>query len=143
VHIFSPTKDLPALTASRMLHYAIFLQQFQYDIKYRSSSANANADALSRLSRSSEELTNIQNPVDLFYAQHLNEIPVDTKAVRAATLNDAELRPVYDTPSRGRQLPPTLMGVSTTEITIENGCILRGFRIVIPTKLLHALLEEL
>jgi len=33
--IFSPTKNLPIFTVSRMQHYALFLQGFNYDIKYR------------------------------------------------------------------------------------------------------------
>ncbi|XP_011883681.1 PREDICTED: uncharacterized protein K02A2.6-like [Vollenhovia emeryi] len=47
--IFSPTKSLPYHTAARMQHYALFLQGFNYDIKYRKSEQHANADCLSRL----------------------------------------------------------------------------------------------
>lgn len=45
--IFSPTKNLPMFTALRMQHYALFLQGFNYDIKYRKSKLHANY--LSRL----------------------------------------------------------------------------------------------
>lgn len=49
IHIFSPTKPLPHMSATRMQHYAIFLQGFNYKIKYKRSEENANADAFSRL----------------------------------------------------------------------------------------------
>lgn len=47
--IFSPMKGLPLLSALRMQHYAVFLESFHYDIKYRPSEQHANADAFSRL----------------------------------------------------------------------------------------------
>jgi hypothetical protein len=53
VQIFSPTKGLPFYTAMRMLHYALFLEGFKYNIKYRNSKLHGNADALSRLSQKS------------------------------------------------------------------------------------------
>lgn len=47
--IFSPSKGLPILSATRMSHYAIFLQSFEYEIRYSKSADHSNADALSRL----------------------------------------------------------------------------------------------
>lgn len=47
--IFSPSKGLPVHSATRMQHYALFLEQFEYEIKCKKSKENANADAMSRL----------------------------------------------------------------------------------------------
>lgn len=47
--IFSPTKTLPMYSAMRMQHYALFLQGFNYEIKYRNTKEHLNADCLSRL----------------------------------------------------------------------------------------------
>lgn len=47
--IFAPQKSLPVFSVKRMQHYALFLQEFNYSIKYRKSELHANADCLSRL----------------------------------------------------------------------------------------------
>ncbi|KAL7286694.1 hypothetical protein TKK_0019077 [Trichogramma kaykai] len=49
VQIFNPNKSLPTYSDMRMQHYALFLRRFTYDIKYRRSEQNSNADCLSRL----------------------------------------------------------------------------------------------
>lgn len=45
--IFMPGKGLPAHSALRMQHYAIFLQGFSYDVKYRNTKQHSNTDGLS------------------------------------------------------------------------------------------------
>ena len=47
--LFGPKKGIPPIAASRLQRWAIQLSAYQYDIKYRSSKQNANADAFSRL----------------------------------------------------------------------------------------------
>ena len=49
VQIFSPKKELPILSTSRMQHYAIFLQSFDFEIRVKASKDNGNADVMSRL----------------------------------------------------------------------------------------------
>jgi hypothetical protein len=59
--IFHPSKHLPALSATRMLHYAQFMSGFDYDIKYRRTEDHTNADVLSRfpLQQSKEDHTDV------------------------------------------------------------------------------------
>jgi len=47
--MFGPKKGIPPIAASRLQRWAIQVSAYQYDIKYRSSKQNANADAFSRL----------------------------------------------------------------------------------------------
>jgi RNase H-like domain found in reverse transcriptase len=54
--IFRTKKNLPSLVATRLLHYAIFLQKINYDIEYKPSKAISNTDGLSRLPVISEDL---------------------------------------------------------------------------------------
>lgn len=49
VQIFWPTKGLLVFSAMRMQHYALFLQGYNYTIKYRKSEEHSNAECLSRL----------------------------------------------------------------------------------------------
>ena len=47
--LFGSKKAIPAVAASRIQRWTIQLSAYQYDIKYRKSKQNANANALSRL----------------------------------------------------------------------------------------------
>ena len=47
--VFCPTKSTPALAANRLATRALILNQYNYSIKYRNTSAHQNADVLSRL----------------------------------------------------------------------------------------------
>ena len=47
--IFSPRKGIPAMAASRLQRWAIFLSAYTYDIKYKPTKEHGNADILSRL----------------------------------------------------------------------------------------------
>ena len=49
VSIFSPSKNIPTMTAQRLQRWALTLMGFQYDIKYKHTSRHSNADAFSRL----------------------------------------------------------------------------------------------
>lgn len=45
--ILKPSKELPAFTRSRMLRYAFYLSQFDYDIIHRSAKLHEHVDYLS------------------------------------------------------------------------------------------------
>jgi hypothetical protein len=47
--LFGPTSGLSATAIARIQRWAILLQPYRYEIRYRTSSENANADGLSRL----------------------------------------------------------------------------------------------
>ena len=49
--LFGPKKGTPPIAASRLQRWAIQMSAYQYDIKYRPSKENANADSFSRLHR--------------------------------------------------------------------------------------------
>ena len=47
--ILGPKTAIPMLAAARMQRWALIISAYQYNIEYRKSSDNANADAMSRL----------------------------------------------------------------------------------------------
>lgn len=79
VQIFAPNKSLPVYNAMRMQHYAIFLQEFNYTIKYRNSKQHSNADCLSRLPIPGKN-TNI-DAAEAFQIQELQDFPVNAKQI--------------------------------------------------------------
>lgn len=65
--ILNPKKGLPAYTAMRMQHYAVFSQDFDFDIKYRKTELHSNSDAFSRLSLcNNDENVNVKDILDIY-----------------------------------------------------------------------------
>jgi hypothetical protein len=89
VQIFSPTKALPFYTVMRMLHYALFLEGFKYNIKYRNSKLHGNADALSRLSQKSTRGLEF-DVVDVLEVQLIETLPVSVPQIAQETAKDSQ-----------------------------------------------------
>ncbi len=152
--IFGPKKGLPAYAASRLQRYALFLTNYDFDIKYVKSQANANADCLSRLPLNVKEFQCEVDDVNYVgtYLQYIkeNDIPVDFNKVKQETKKDSLLNRVYGYLLYGwpngnvnidNDLKPFFQRQS--ELAIENGILLWGHRIVVPHSLRKLLLAEL
>lgn len=146
--IFSPTKAIPATTAARLQRYALYLSGFDYDIEYRSSSKHCNADGLSRLPMElTEEPEQAADPVHAFYASQLNRLPVTSQKVRMETQRDPTLVKVYESTMKGwnkqQELTLTPYYSRRNELTVHQGCIMWGSRVIVPAKLRSRVLEVL
>ena len=145
--IFGPYKSLPALAAERMQRWAMYLAGFDYDIRYRTSRANANADCLSRLPDRDEE-PDFQEPESVAIG-HVEVLPMNHEELRNATRKDKTLSRVMRHTLDGwpkqlseedKDLQPFF--VRRLEITVEQGILLWGMRIIIPLKMHSAVLKE-
>lgn len=142
VQIFSPVKRLPIYSAMRMQHYAIFLQGFNYQIKYRRSEDHANADCLSRLP--AKEHSEISDVVDVFQVELLNNLPVTADSIAYETKKDKELNELLQALQSGNQIQKSKFhDIGQLEFTLQNNVIMRGHRVVIPIKLRSIILREL
>ena len=149
--IFSPDKALPTLSASRMLRYAMFLAGFQYDIQYRNTKLHANADGLSRVPRNSEQLGElstslaIDDPISVFNINQINVLPLKAGEIARETANDVEfksLREALVSPVKSKS-DIKFFGLPIAEFSLENGCIMRGHRVVVPRSCRKAVLKDL
>lgn len=66
--ILNPSKSLPTLLATRMLH-ALFILGFNFDIRYRRSEANINVDFSSRFPVENSSNNEVDNLVDLKFIE--------------------------------------------------------------------------
>ncbi|CAC5424361.1 unnamed protein product [Mytilus coruscus] len=87
--LLGPKTGIPMLAASRIQRWAIQLSGYQYDVKCKSSSENANADGLSRLPLKE---TLCESPFNIFWeeveirnVQALNELPVSANNIKRET----------------------------------------------------------
>ena len=74
--IFNPAKHLPAMTAARLQRYALFLAGHSFNVVYRRTDDNANADGLSRLPLPAPTgQQQMELDVDAFHVAQLEQLP--------------------------------------------------------------------
>lgn len=137
VHIFGSKKGLPVLTATRLLHYALTLQSFQFDIVYRNTKDHGNADFLSRFPKASEDFE-VMDDVKIFQLSQIETLPVTAREIREATKKDSELGPLLQDLLKGKDLKG-----KEARYSIEDGCIMYGQRVWVPRVLQKKVLDEL
>ncbi|XP_058449089.1 uncharacterized protein K02A2.6-like [Malaya genurostris] len=142
--ILAPHKGLPAFSALRMQHYAVFLESFDYEIRFRPSKENANADAMSRLPiHDSNNLHRIEE-VDLVEVNQIATLPVTAEDLAKCTKDDSSVENLIQGLKFGRTVEGRdRFGINQCKFSIQKGCLMRGIRVYIPPKLRRPVLEEL
>ena len=146
-YIFSPDKGIPAMSAARQQRYAAFLPGFDYSIEYRTSKANANADSFSRLPLKDQWGTK-EDANDLFYKEVLDSAPVSPITIARESRHDTFLSQVINfikNDSWPNQISLELRSYHNIrqELTVQQDCLLWGYRVVPPSKLRPSILQTL
>nr|XP_042899135.1 uncharacterized protein K02A2.6-like [Parasteatoda tepidariorum] len=136
VSIFSCKKGLPVLSATRLLHYALVLQAYNFDIVYRNTKDHGNADCLSRLPLKSEELE-LKDDIAVYQISQIETLPVTAKDLAKATQFDEHLGKLLKILQYGGQLE------GKEKYTLQDGCIMYGQRVCIPDCYKAKILDEL
>ena len=122
---------------------------FEYTSKFRRTLAHSNANALSRLPLPVEPAIAKTPPELVLLAEHLNNSPVTAEQIRIGTRRDPVLSQVMQFlqqgwPSVQRDNPQlTPFFAKKDELSLYNGCILWGTRVVVPVPYHDAVLTEL
>lgn len=145
--IFGPKRGVPALAAARLQRWAVQLSAYDYNIEFRTTAKHANADGLSRLPLTGGIYTEEGAEVRVFQVRQLEALPIRVRDVKRATQSDHVLRRVLHFTREGwpASIPEELKPYFSRkdEMSIENGCLLWGMRVIIPTCLRKQLLVEL
>ena len=149
--IFSPDKNIPPMSSGRIQRWSLLLQAYRFTLRHRSGALLGTADALSRLPLMS---TTDSTPVPADWVNLVNFLessPVTSADIREHTRKDPTLSKVMRycelgwTPNattvQDAEVTPYLR--RKDELSIQDGCVLWGSRVVVPTKLRSRLLEEL
>ncbi|KAG7304206.1 hypothetical protein JYU34_011144 [Plutella xylostella] len=147
--IFGSKKGVPELAANRLQRYALFLTAYNFKIEYVKSENNV-ADFLSRaISNHSESNTNTKDRT--LYINFITDAmlkPVTMRDIQLETAKDTELTKVigfikngWPKKSNDETMKPYFL--CRLQLSLENGCILRGHKLVIPVKFREQLLDEL
>lgn len=147
--ILSPCKSTPSMAAARMQRWALLLAAHHYTIQYREAARHGNADGLSRLPLPTSQREK-SNAVDCFHVKQIEALPVNCREICRGSRRDPVLAQVMEMVSTGR-FPEVKNGTSTLapfinrkdELTLQQGCLMWGIRVIIPPKLRPQLLSEL
>ena len=145
--ILDPHKSIPVMTAARLQRYAAFLGGYDYVVQYRNTLRHGNADALSRLPLTVEE--GEEDEASQLFVKLVEHLPVTYSQLREATQKDPTLSKVLQFALNGW---PVVMEDNQSlkpyfdrqyELSVEQGCLVWGLRVVIPQQLKKRMLEEL
>ncbi|XP_046399364.1 uncharacterized protein K02A2.6-like [Ischnura elegans] len=145
LYILGEKKGIPQMAANRLQRWAIILQGYDFQIKYIKATENRVADGLSRLPLREEEVE-----IKEFSYIELGErkfLPVTVKRVRQESQRDPLLAKVLDYcmfgwPVKGEENVKPYFN-RKMELSVEQGCLMWGNRVVIPEKLRPIILNEL
>ena len=146
--ILGPKKGIPVVAASRLQRWAMLLAAYTYDIQYRSTHDNRNADGLSRLPLQ-EDRPDVEGlEASVFSVEQIEALPVTAAHLRQATRSDPILSKVLQNLRQGNwpdQRSEALSPYANKQhaLSIENDTLLWGIRVVIPAKLRQEILQEL
>ena len=144
--ILGATSEVPSMAAARMQRWGIFLSAYQYDVEYKRSKEHSNADGLSRLPIKEDQEE--EDTAQLFRVSFVDALPITAEEIAVETSKDRQLSQVYSYVMEGwpgKKLPEALMPYYNKrgELSTDQGCLLWGMRVVIPTNLQDRILNEL
>ena len=139
-------KGISSVAAARLQRWAILLSGYHYDIEFRAITAHANADALSRLPlpQTGPEYVSEAHMCNL---RQLEMLPVTSQEIRRATQRDPLLSKVQEYTLKGwptrvtKPLQP--YQAKLAELSVEEGCLMWGRRVIVPDSLKERVLKEL
>ena len=142
--ILGPKQGILTLAAARLQRWAIVLSAYDYDLEFTPGINNQEADMLSRLPLPVEAI----DPNEITYhINYLDTLPVTADQVKQATAKDPILSRVLKYTLEGWPTngSPELHGYAkrSTELSITEGCLIYGGRVVIPYSLQKQVLSEL
>jgi transposase InsO family protein len=147
VILFGDHAGIPQMASARIKRWALALAAYSYTVKYISSKENTCADYLSR-SPIQRMTPNVHEESVLRVDTDFPDVPLTAKTVAAETARDPVLSKVmhltqigWPSSSPGDTYKPYFL--RRTELSIEQGCVLWGNRVVIPYTLQSMLLLDL
>ena len=135
-HLFNEHRATPPLASARIQRWALTLGAYDYSITYKSGSSHGNADMLSRLPLP-EAPTQIPVPGEtILLLDMLHSLPVTAHQIKTWTDRDPVLSRVRTLVLKGWQdstdvdLKPYQH--RKHELSVHDGCILWGHRVIVP-----------
>ncbi|XP_043916150.1 LOW QUALITY PROTEIN: uncharacterized protein K02A2.6-like [Protopterus annectens] len=143
--LFNEMKAVPQMVSPRIQRWAVTLRAYEYEIVYKPGKHHSNVDVLSRLplpghpkEEETEDRVLMMEDITLVSARELS----------GWTRKDPVLSRVFQLVQQGwatQQTDPVFQPyvVRKTELSVQDGCVLWGARVIIPPPGRSALLQQL
>lgn len=136
--ILGPNSGIPTLAAARMQRWALVLSAYTYELEFRPTNEHSNADALSRC-----PLPSFPDRFDFEFCYSMelfSEAPLTVKEISAETKKDTVLNSVINRLQSGWRHSDSCSELATyfrkkLELSIQNGVLLWGRRVIVPNSL--------
>ena len=143
--LLGPKSDIPTLAAARMQRWALTLAAYDYQVEFRAGREHGNADMLSRLPVDQVKSVEVDVPE---INSMIGNLPVCADEIARETRVDRVLTKVMLCVMEG--WPKVCQDVDLQKyhqvreyLSVDQGCLVFGFRVVIPESLRDRMLEEL
>ena len=146
--LFKEQKAIPHQASGRIQRWALVLAGYEYTISFRPTESHSNADALSRLPLQHADEPVPAVPETVLLLEQLDEGPFTAQQVKYYTARDPCLSQVLSFVQNGwpdqvseESLKPYWRRRS--ELSIQFGCIMWGYRVIVPPQGQTTVLQEL
>ena len=146
--LFKEQQAIPAHASARIQRWALTLASYEYKLQFRKSTAHSNADALSRLPLTTAPVTVPEPPEIVLLMDHLDSSPVSATEIKRETSHNPLLSRVlqfvlhgWPDSCDGDELKPYWS--RRLELSAQEGCLLWGNRVIVPTTLRQRILLQL
>lgn len=148
VSIFNPKKPIPNIISPRLTRISIVLTSHSYNIVYKPGQQIGNADGLSRWPQPVPEQPEEQLCDILLMAETPEDFPVDIQQIESLSKKDKILSRVIHHilcgwPPKVTEEELRIYWLHRSELSIHEGCILLGCRVVVPPSLRSEVLRTL
>ena len=144
--ILSAKAEVPSVAAARMQRWAVFLSAYSYEIEFKGTKMHANADSLSRLPMQEEDDSEVA--ATMFKVSLIDGLPITASDIATATTKDPSLSQVLQYtlegwPQKGISDNLKIFYQRRDQLSMDQGCLLWGTRVIVPEVLQACLLNEL
>lgn len=124
------------MASSRIQRWALLLGGYDYSIRYKAGRQHANADLFSRLPLPESPVKVPVPPETVMLMESLSSSPVTVAQIKQWTAKDPTMSRVMDLLLRGshheaQQAVPHFHKY-WSELSVYDGCLLRGNRVIVP-----------
>ena len=148
--IFSPSKNIPMMTANRLQRWAITLMAYTYTIKYKNTRLHSNADCLSRLPSGPDDTFKDEDSfqVNAIHKEALQQFPSNLEDVQRNTSKDKILQKVFqfisnDWHGYSKDVNLDAYFQQREKLHVLNGCLLRDLQVVVPEAMRYKIIQLL
>ena len=135
-HLFNESKTTPTLASARIQRWSLTLGAYDYTIEYKPGQEHGNADMLSRFPLPETPAKVLVPGETILLLDMLNSLPVTSEQIKQWTSKDPVLLKVKIMIQQGweysKKSDLTPYQKRKDELSVHDGCLLWGTRVVVP-----------